>query len=360
MLSMRKPLLLSMTFLLLIPWFWPKDRGTLPSVEEKIKGFSWESGDSIQSKHLKTILPYNAEWIAHTPFAFQGKIDEPELRFRRSKEQSSRNTRVNNTIEVAKGQGIHSMIKPHIWPGRDAGGWRSEIAMKNEADWQIWFANYTNYILDYAELAEAQKTPVFCIGTELYLASSRRTEDWRTLIKAVREVYSGKLTYAANFYKEFSAVEFWDDLDYIGVQAYFPLSNSKTPSLKSLEKSWVPHYKTLKKMAKKWEKPILFTEIGYRSMRDAAIEPWLWPDRMEYETQDVSPETQALCYEAFFKTFWEEKWVAGAFIWIWSRRNYDPGRYEQRRRNRRRRDDFPIDFSPKEPGLKVIQSYYGI
>ncbi len=329
--------------------------------EEKIQGFSWEGLDSLGAQQIKTIEPYGVNWIAHTPFAYQASIDQPELRYfsrRGNGGTSERDQRLSLVVKVAKAEGVQTLLKPHIWPGRDAGGWRSDIKMKSEADWTQWFENYGAYILHNAALAEELEIPMFCIGTELYLTAKHREQDWRNLIAEVRKVYSGKITYAANFYKEYEEIQFWDALDYIGIQAYFPLCDKENPSLEDLKAGWEPHYKKIKKQSKKWNKPVLFTELGYRSMADAAIEPWVWPDRLDYETHDISRQTQAKCYEAFFQTFWKEKWVGGVFFWKWSRRQYYPERYAQRRRRREHKDTSPIDFSPKEEGLKVIQEWF--
>ena len=66
---------------------------------------------------------------------------------------------------------------------------------------------------------------------------------------------------------------------------------------------------------KKYNKPVLFTEIGYRSTEDAAIEPWKWPQ--ENKEAISSAATQAKCYEAFFNTAWKKPWLAGAYFWKW-------------------------------------------
>jgi len=102
-----------------------------------------------------------------------------------------------------------------------------------------------------------------CIGTELYITTTQHEQKWRNIIKEIRKVYSGQLTYAANFHKEYEEIKFWDALDYIGVQAYFALTNKENPSLKELRKGWIPHHRRLKQFHEKWQKPIVFTEIGY-------------------------------------------------------------------------------------------------
>ena len=106
--------------------------------------------------------------------------------------------------------------------------------MNSEQDWVLWFENYKNFIVDYAKLAAELDFPILCIGTELEKTVHRRTE-WLEIISSIREVYEGKLIYAANF-TEFEQVTFWDELDYIGIQAYFPISEGQEPDLNQLKK----------------------------------------------------------------------------------------------------------------------------
>ena len=47
-------------------------------------------------------------------------------------------------------------------------------------------------------------------------------QHWWELIANIRQSYSGQLTYAANF-DNYQEVYFWDQLDLIGINAYFPL-----------------------------------------------------------------------------------------------------------------------------------------
>ena len=84
---------------------------------------------------------------------------------------------------------------------------------------------------------------------------------------------------------------------------------------------------------------MLFTEIGYKSTNDAAIEPWKWPQDNRAATP--STETQARCYEAFFKTAWQKEWLAGAYFWKWY--PHDSHRVSE------------IDFTPQgKPAEKVL------
>ena len=75
-----------------------------------------------------------------------------------------------------------------------------------------------------ARLAEAHHAAIFCVGLE-FTHAQKFADRWLKIIAAVRAVYYGKLTYGANW-NEYDTVKFWDALDYLGVLAYFPLTQS--------------------------------------------------------------------------------------------------------------------------------------
>lgn len=175
--------------------------------------------------------------------------------------------------------------------------------------------SYRDFILRYADLAEQAQAEMFCIGTEFSRLSVEKPLFWKSLIRDVRLIYSGKLTYAANWYNEFEKITFWEDLDYIGIQAYFPLAKNKYPTVKQISKGWKKHLPTIKSVYKKYQRKILFTELGYKSTADSAISPWEWMDNPYSDHKTFSAETQANCYEAFFNTVWGKEWFAGVHIW---------------------------------------------
>lgn len=53
------------------------------------------------------------------------------------------------------------------------------------------------------------------------------------IAKDIRKEYPEKLNYTTNWDK-YQNVPFWKDVDYIGIDAYFPLSENKTPSVMKL------------------------------------------------------------------------------------------------------------------------------
>lgn len=96
---------------------------------------------------------------------------------------------------------------------------------------------------------------------------------WSTLIDTLRKEYHGKLTYAANW-DDYSPVPFWKELDYIGVDAYFPLAAGKTPAVNTIKKGLGKYMKELEQISRQYDKPILFTEYGYRNVDNTTGEPW--------------------------------------------------------------------------------------
>src|SRR5262249_2955450 len=146
-------------------------------------------------------------------------------------------------------------------------------------------------------------------------------KEWRALIARVRGVYHGELTYCANWNGEPERIAFWDALDFIGVQAYYPLSPKASPDRSEVAAGWAPVSASLEALSRKTGKRVVFTELGFRSCLYALKEPWKWE-----ADGDVDMEIQKAAYEATFATFWSEAWFGGAFVWKWHPRPDGPMR----------------------------------
>ena len=281
-----------------------------PSPGERQRGLCRVGGGPVTAEHLAAAADTNATWISQTPFGWQPDPRTPSLSLVTSDRiyWGEQDRGLRETTRLAHEAGLKVVLKPHIWMH---GSWRGEIAMETPADWRTWFTQYRRFILHYARLAEEAGIELFCVGTELGRTTGRERE-WREIIAAVREAYSGSLVYAANWNREFEMVPFWDALDYIGVQAYFPLSRRPSPRLEELKQGWAEPLERLAAVAKRWDRPILLTEVGYRSTRDAAIRPWEWES-----AAGTDPDLQARCYQALFETVWTQPWCAGVYFWKW-------------------------------------------
>ncbi|MEM8486907.1 MAG: hypothetical protein AAF564_15245 [Bacteroidota bacterium] len=287
---------------------------------------------SADTSDLALLKANNIEWITLVPYISQELHNEPPLQASSesvsdsSSVGSSSIDRIAQHAALAAHHNFRLAIKPHVWlSAPQAGAWRSDIEMQNEADWDTWFSYYTRRMLAYAALAEQLNADLFCVGTELHSTIVAKPEQWRSLISQIRSVYSGKLTYAANWSDNLENIPFWDMLDYIGIQAYFPVADVKNPSLQEIEMGWQPHVDRLSNLAEKYQKPVLFTEIGYRSIATGALTPWEWSSTTDFFRR-VSHQTQAWSYQAFFNEVWHEPWFAGAHLWEWSANHRKDGR----------------------------------
>ncbi|GAA3935991.1 glycoside hydrolase family 113 [Hymenobacter algoricola] len=346
-------------------WYWPRIPHLVPAAtfasrsaaelaaDGRFRGVSWVAADSAASADLTPLLRAHVTWIAQTPFGWQAGAAVPVVQLHTQRRPGRHgywgesDYGLTQTAQQARRQGIRTLLKPHLWLRGPGGTWPGDIQMQSAADWQAWFASYTMFILHYAQLAEAEQMEALCIGTELEKTVGHEAE-WRALIRQVRRVYHGPLTYAANWSGEFEQIRFWDALDFIGIQAYFPLSKANSPGRAELLANWQPHLQAIERVQQKFRKPVVFTEAGYKNTPDTAIEPWKWPDHTA-TFLPTDEATQAACYDALFATFWPRPWFKGLFVWKWY-----PGLAADGPARRH------ADFTPQhKPAEQVMAKWYG-
>lgn len=309
---------------------------------EKINGVSFVgSRDEVAQVHVDPVLEVNANYAAVMPFGFARTLNSPNIIFDTDRQWFGETKRgARQYIELLHKNGVKIMLKPQIWVWR--GEFTGDMTMKSEEDWKTFEESYSKFILAYAQLAEETKADIYCIGTELEEFVKNRPEYWQDLVDEVRYIYSGKLTYAANW-DEYSRTPFWEKLDYIGVDAYFPLSEERYPTMEELKSGWQRWKPKLVDLSERSGKPILFTEFGYRSMDYTAKKPWL----VDRNKMDVNLEAQADATQAIFEEFWKEDWFAGGFVWKWFIHHDVSGGEEDNR------------FTPQnKPAESVIRKHY--
>ncbi|MFY0652077.1 MAG: hypothetical protein JXQ96_08600 [Cyclobacteriaceae bacterium] len=309
---------------------------------EKINGVCFVAPrHEVRPEHLAPIKGVNANWIAVTPYAFS-RPGEPGVHY--NNERQWRGEKVKGCIETiqgAKSLGLKIMLKPHIWVRGQ--GWAGEFDLPTDDLWKQWESNYSEYILTYAKIADSLNVDMLCIGTEIKLAIQKRPGYWTELIPEIRRHYKGKLTYAANW-DNYDKVKFWHQLDYIGVDSYFPICEEKTPEVATLVNNWGDTKSSLSKFSKKHQKPILFTEFGYRSMDYTAAGHW----EMDRQEAVLNMEGQKNALEALFKTYWNEEWFGGGFLWKWHSNHKNRGGIEDSR------------YTPQnKPAEQLVKNWYG-
>jgi hypothetical protein len=277
-----------------------------PQVTQKQRGISYAAanprlgtyGTDASAASLKNAHALGADWISVMPFGFQRA--EPSIRNGGYETDDS----VKATIAQAHALKMRVLMKPHLWIRDDA------MQSYTDEQWQQWFTEYERFIVHFAELARDAHADALCIGNELKHTTKREAQ-WRAVIKRVRETYSGPITYGANF-DEVHHVPFWDALDWIGVSGYFPLVDTPSPDRAALIRAWQPIAADLEALSATTQRPVLFTEIGYRSADGAAWRQWELP-----RDAPLNLDAQRVAYEAFFETMWPRPWVLGAYPWKW-------------------------------------------
>lgn len=315
----------------------------LNSNPERINGVSFVSPPDEFSPDFMKIPKQQvaANWLCFMPFGFiQSSSNEVQFN---SKWQwwGEKSDGVSSMIKMAQRQKYKVMLKPQIWirHGEFTGHHKYEI----EEDWRNFEDSYSQFILTYARIADSLNVEIFCIGTELEQFVLNRPQYWTRLIQKIKKIYSGKITYAANW-DEFKRTPFWKELDFIGIDGYFPLNDSQSPSIEDLRKAWKPHKKLIKTYADSLKRPILFTEYGFRSRDFSTSKPWE-SDR----GGNINLSIQSKAYEAFFQEVWQEDYFAGGFLWKWFPNYYEVGGQDN------------TGYTPqRKPVEKVIKRYYGL
>lgn len=302
----------------------------------------WDDREHAIADLVKT----NTEWVAVIPFMDQDDEQTNTVSIRDSYDTWSRRDSIFiRNINKLHSKGMHVQLKPHLWL---QSGWRSKISFETDTDWDIWFESYRINMLHYAKMAQETGVELFCVGTELKTSIAKQPEKWKQLISEIKSMYKGKLTYAANWDGDYDAITFWDQMDYIGIQAYFPLTQSKNPDLETIKKGWDHHIALLEGLSKTHQKPVLFTEVGYKSEASSTIKPWEWDNGLGVLYREKSDRTQVLAYEALFQKLWNQDWFAGIYIWQWNT--------QTKRENVMKN----LDFSPRfKPAENIIAKWFG-
>ena len=135
---------------------------------------------------------------------------------------------IGPAIAAAEAQGLNVMLKPQIGAvDPNVPGGFGNLTDPNEVivNPAAFFASYKAYILQWAELAQQYHVPILSIGNEMLAATKPQyTSYWDDIITAVRQVYSGELTYSAllplqtNYTagNEVQQIQFWNKLDFAG------------------------------------------------------------------------------------------------------------------------------------------------
>jgi hypothetical protein len=307
----------------------------------------------VLDRQLDRLAALGVNAVSLMPFAYQEGPAVPRLHMLNASPESETDVGLVHAVRRARAHGLRTLYKPHVWVG--GGSWPGDVAMRDEAAWQAWWRDYRRYVLHHAVLARWSGADVFSVGCELS-GTLGRAEDWRRLIAAVRQVFPGQLTYAGNWSGDLERAPFWEQLDLIGVDAYFPLSADPAAGRAELARGAAAVVARLAAASRSLHRPLLLTEVGFAASRAA----WTAPHR---EGGPPSQADQAAAYSALFRALGKPPWLAGTFIWkAFSGEIADPASSSSSSsvapaRRRRRDDEADFRFLGRQAEA-VIAAYY--
>lgn len=304
----------------------------------------------------------NAAWVSIYFQAFAEDPSSPNVYTDPLK--TTNGTQLTHLINTAHSLGLKVMVKPHIIlacnflhipstcpdGSKICGGqhcWRGIIGKYpafSDNEWTTWFSSYKKIITYYASIASNAGAESFSVGCELPSTASRDKE-WRQVIASVRNIFNGTITYSSHTSGTYS-IGFWDAVDFIGIDAYMQLMVNSTkamsPSVADFTNAWSDrgYIDQLATLSNKFEKKIVFTEVGYSSSQFCGVQPY------EVTSQILDMQCQANAYEAVLKNIWKLSWFGGAFWWTW-RADINAGGTND------------LDLTPmKKPASLVLAKYY--
>ncbi|MCU0330584.1 MAG: hypothetical protein MUC47_06350 [Candidatus Kapabacteria bacterium] len=250
-----------------------------------------------------------ATWVAVTPCGFLDSTQDVSVSWTR---WSSRDYRT--AIAKMRAKGLKVMLKPYLfamdfWTKKQ---WTGDIRHNDSASRRAFFDSYQSFILDNARIAADAHVELFCIALELPHLSHFEAE-WRSLIDTIRTVYRGPLTYAAHGLGESQAIRWWDAVDVIGVNLYPSLTDQTAPADSVVRAGWIPIKRQMERLSSmNGNKPIVLTEVGFRSVKKAMFSPWEWP---EHGSRPIDHTEQAQAYRILADELYGEQWFGGVFWW---------------------------------------------
>ena len=214
------------------------------------------------------------------------------------------------------------------------GSWRAFISFFEEdvicePKWGNWFRSYSAFQCHYAEIAGRTGCELFIAGCEMVM-SEHREEEWRGVIRDIRKVYHGPVSYNTDKYQEHN-VKWWDAVDIISSSGYYPSG------------SWDRELMRIEQTVKTFGKPFFFAETGCMSVSGSAGCPNLWSLKGSADCKE-----QEEWYREMTEAVKRHPFVRGICLWDWPAMLYPEA-------EARLRKDYSIYAKPAE---NVIREYF--
>ena len=275
---------------------------------------------------LKDLATTGANWIQLIVNVGQETIASTTIFSNRPR--TATDTELQHVIDFAHSLGMRVLLRPQVSLSNDPEHWYGLIgtAFTSEAQWQEWFTSYRGFINHYAAFAQEAGVDMLSLGEEMG-GVTHREDDWRRIVQEVRQRFKGPITYCsmgglgmldAPFpYNENKLIKWWDAVDYIGVNVYYPLTDKNDPTVAEIKAAWTEkgYIAHLESLSSRFNKPIIFTEFGYPSIDGANKQPAGPAGYLTGKTIDL--QEQADCYQAALEVLWDRPWLKGIFWFQW-------------------------------------------
>jgi hypothetical protein len=242
---------------------------------------------------------------------------------------STQDSSLETAISYVHSLGMKVVLKPML--DVDNGTWRANIS-PSAANRNTWFNNYSTFIDHYATIAQNYNVEMLSVGCEL-CDVEQYSSNWTTVVNNARSIYSGPLTYSANWSSNgnlggYQNISWWNQLNEVGIDAYFPLTSTADPTEASLQSAWTSQASSLHSWLTNYNNAhssnlkMMFTETGYASYSGTNETPYSGPAS---SSTPVDLTEQANSYQALLSVMSQQSWWDGAMFWNWTSNPNDGG-----------------------------------
>ena len=286
----------------------------------------WFASDEAK-READYIAACGADWVVLVVTVFQEHFYST-VQFR-DFEKTPSDSEVEEMISYLHSIGLKVQLRPMletldgcgrlgIWfPNDDPDGIR--IPGETRRFWADWFDGMTKRAVYYARIAEKTGCEMYCLDSELDRTVDK-SENWKEVIRQVRQVYSGCLTSChtthtgiLDFEKILYDKNHWFyDLDILSLSCYHKAAYKPLETVENMKKNYISQLERFRQLHEMCKKPILFGECGCTSSLGGPIAPSSWKNNTVY-----NGEEQANYLRAVIETFAGEPWWYGLYWWKW-------------------------------------------
>lgn len=268
-------------------------------------------GSAASARTLDEVKAMGGTWVSFTPFGRVNDLEPDGIDLTFEAPYPENRAAILAAMRQAKQRGLRVFLVPHLWV--ESQEWRALIDPKTDAGWARWAAAYRSFLLAWADVAREGGADMLSIGVELRSwATTRRVASLVAITREVRQRYDGLLTYSANW-DDVADTLLWDEVDLIGVNAFFPLTEKTFATMPELVAGGRRALEPLGALARGVGKPVVLTEFGYTTRLDPALRPWEWPENIPDVV--IDQKAQALAYAGLLAPTLDASWCAGFFMW---------------------------------------------